>query len=80
MWGFSTWQEMEGVVFFRVNHPAMRFRLRGNDVEISGQVVEIDWGSSLVCTTSDIFFSFLFFSFLLGVFALIFIRPNPWSP
>jgi predicted RNA-binding protein len=61
MWGFSTWQEMEGVVFFRVKHPAMHFRLRGNDVEISGQVVEIDWDSSLVCTTSDIFFSFLFF-------------------
>ena len=52
----------------------MHFRLRGNDVEISGQVVEVDWGLSLVCTTSDIFFSFLF-----GVSALIFIRPNPWS-
>jgi hypothetical protein len=58
---FRPGRRWKGWSFFRVKHPAMHFRLRGNDVEISGQVVEIDWGSSLVCTTSYIFFSFLFF-------------------
>lgn len=76
MWGFSTWQEMEGVVFFscKASRHALSVegKWRGN-IRTGGG----DWLGFESCVYHVRYF--LFFSFLFGVFALIFIRPNPWS-